>query len=320
MEMDMRQYDAALARWVVQDPVTHHSMSPYNAFDNNPVYWADPSGADAVDDMIYKGGLNRGSKDLSDSRYNLDLQNFNKSSEETWTAKVNDEGETEYHPGKKSSAKSLHEQYAGVTLEMAESLTNSKGDEVVDKNFVLTGESVLNKTGNEVLKLDLASPLIHGNDQAIFDQIMFSLDHSKTYPQNGSIFRSSFITDPSLYFSNYTSVGKLSGTASIKIEGNDYLVNYDFPLYRVGTSKNNPGVWNWENYYSSAHQGGLRTPSLKPFGKNREGFRGYAVHPLTKKRSILSGNWRIDFHSSSYRIIKKRLERKLPIIIRNVKN
>jgi len=40
-------YDPALARWMVQDPVIHHNKSPYNAFDNNPVYFADPSGADA---------------------------------------------------------------------------------------------------------------------------------------------------------------------------------------------------------------------------------------------------------------------------------
>ncbi|MCA4782270.1 hypothetical protein IF125_08330 [Empedobacter stercoris] len=46
--MDMRQYDPTIARWVVQDPVVHHSMSPYIAFDNNPVYWADPSGGDAT--------------------------------------------------------------------------------------------------------------------------------------------------------------------------------------------------------------------------------------------------------------------------------
>ncbi len=50
MEMDMRQYDASIARWVVQDPVIHHSLSPYNAFDNNPIYWADPSGADSTHD------------------------------------------------------------------------------------------------------------------------------------------------------------------------------------------------------------------------------------------------------------------------------
>lgn len=47
-EMDLRQYDPTLGRWTVQDPVVHHEFSPYSAFDNNPVYWADPSGADAV--------------------------------------------------------------------------------------------------------------------------------------------------------------------------------------------------------------------------------------------------------------------------------
>jgi RHS repeat-associated protein len=46
--MDARMYDPAIARWVVQDPVLHYNMSPYNAFDNNPVFWADPSGADAT--------------------------------------------------------------------------------------------------------------------------------------------------------------------------------------------------------------------------------------------------------------------------------
>ncbi len=47
-EMDMRGYDPAIARWTSIDPVTHHTMSTYTAFDNNPVYWADPSGADAA--------------------------------------------------------------------------------------------------------------------------------------------------------------------------------------------------------------------------------------------------------------------------------
>jgi|GEM_PF-3094584 RHS repeat-associated protein len=47
--MDMRMYDSAIARWVVQDPVVHFDYSTYSAFDNNPVFWADPSGADSVD-------------------------------------------------------------------------------------------------------------------------------------------------------------------------------------------------------------------------------------------------------------------------------
>ena len=46
-EMDLRAYDPAIARWTSIDPVTHHSMSTYTAFDNNPVFFADPSGADA---------------------------------------------------------------------------------------------------------------------------------------------------------------------------------------------------------------------------------------------------------------------------------
>jgi RHS repeat-associated protein len=47
-DMDMRDYDPAIARWVVIDPVTHFSQSPYNAFDGNPVFWADPSGGEVT--------------------------------------------------------------------------------------------------------------------------------------------------------------------------------------------------------------------------------------------------------------------------------
>ncbi|MEX0290737.1 MAG: RHS repeat domain-containing protein [Flavobacteriaceae bacterium] len=47
MEMDMRQFDPATARFTGVDPVTHYSMSTYTAFDNNPVFWSDPSGANA---------------------------------------------------------------------------------------------------------------------------------------------------------------------------------------------------------------------------------------------------------------------------------
>nr|WP_299381216.1 DUF6443 domain-containing protein [Allomuricauda sp.] len=52
-EMPLRQYDPSIARWTSIDPVTHFSMSTYTAFDNNPVFWADPSGADS---WKYLGG------------------------------------------------------------------------------------------------------------------------------------------------------------------------------------------------------------------------------------------------------------------------
>ena len=47
-EMDLRQYDPAIVRFTSIDPVTHFSYSTYAAFDNNPIFWADPSGADSI--------------------------------------------------------------------------------------------------------------------------------------------------------------------------------------------------------------------------------------------------------------------------------
>jgi RHS repeat-associated protein len=53
-DMDMRDYDPAIGRWVAQDPVVHFEYSPYSAFDNNPVFWADPSGADSQTNEPYE--------------------------------------------------------------------------------------------------------------------------------------------------------------------------------------------------------------------------------------------------------------------------
>ncbi|WP_415711182.1 RHS repeat-associated core domain-containing protein, partial [Flavobacterium branchiophilum] len=42
--MDARNYDPAIARWFVIDPITHFSATTYGAFNDNPIFWADPSG------------------------------------------------------------------------------------------------------------------------------------------------------------------------------------------------------------------------------------------------------------------------------------
>ena len=47
-DMDMRDYDPAIGRWLGIDPVTHFDESPYMGMSGNPVFWADPSGADGV--------------------------------------------------------------------------------------------------------------------------------------------------------------------------------------------------------------------------------------------------------------------------------
>ncbi|WP_344789661.1 RHS repeat-associated core domain-containing protein, partial [Postechiella marina] len=46
-EMDFRSYDPAIGRFNGIDPVTHFSQGTSVAFDNNPIFWADPSGADS---------------------------------------------------------------------------------------------------------------------------------------------------------------------------------------------------------------------------------------------------------------------------------
>ncbi|WP_378176376.1 DUF6443 domain-containing protein [Aquimarina sp. SS2-1] len=71
-EMPLRSYDPAIARWNRIDPVVHHSLSTYNAFDNNPVVYADPSGGNSelssrMDNQIFDEGRYMG---LQERRYN----------------------------------------------------------------------------------------------------------------------------------------------------------------------------------------------------------------------------------------------------------
>lgn len=73
-EMDVRQYDPAIARWTGIDPVTHYDYSPYNAFDNDPVFWADPSGADG--DYYNTDGEHLGNDGIDDDKvYVVDESN-----------------------------------------------------------------------------------------------------------------------------------------------------------------------------------------------------------------------------------------------------
>jgi RHS repeat-associated protein len=79
MEMDLRQFDPALARWVVLDPIIHHDLSPYNSFDNNPVIFADPSGADS---FFSSNFLNQNGGHWRDGLYGEKLNTETKEDEE----------------------------------------------------------------------------------------------------------------------------------------------------------------------------------------------------------------------------------------------
>ncbi len=65
-EMPLRSYDPAIARWTTMDPVMHYNYSPYSAFDNNPVYWSDPSGANSNSTGFVGYNTNTGQFDNSD--------------------------------------------------------------------------------------------------------------------------------------------------------------------------------------------------------------------------------------------------------------
>ncbi len=57
---EFRQLDTRLGRWLSTDPITHAMYSPYSAFDNNPIYYVDPSGADSENET--KDDLNNDTK------------------------------------------------------------------------------------------------------------------------------------------------------------------------------------------------------------------------------------------------------------------
>lgn len=54
-----RQYDPRLGRWMSTDPITQPWQSPYCAFDDNPVYYADPSGLKAGNGVLSPRQLKR---------------------------------------------------------------------------------------------------------------------------------------------------------------------------------------------------------------------------------------------------------------------
>ncbi|WP_222984566.1 RHS repeat-associated core domain-containing protein [Flagellimonas meishanensis] len=68
-EMPLRGYDPAIGRFNRVDPVVHYSLSTYQGFDNNPVFWADPSGANSVTNLL---GRNYGADGLTNDQW-LDL-------------------------------------------------------------------------------------------------------------------------------------------------------------------------------------------------------------------------------------------------------
>ena len=187
-EMDMRQYDPAIARWTAVDPVTHHTMSTYTAFDNNPVIWADPSGADAVQQDDFSG---------------RDQTQFTSSSlSDDWIPNVDLNGTITYTAEKGDNVATLKSQY-GLKDGVAEEII---GDRDIKAGDTISGEEVANVTGNEVLKLDLGNKKTTGKDIAY--QMLFSI-------RNESIIDEGWIESGSSEYADYT------------VNGHDYFSSLD---------------------------------------------------------------------------------------------
>ena len=136
-EMDFRQYDPAIARFTGIDPVTHFEYSTYNAFDNNPIIFADPSGANA-----------------------------------DWIPEVDKNGNITYVAEQGDSAETLSQQF-GISQEIAEQITGTTGDAEIAEGTQVSGETVAKVTGSEVLKLDTTDK--NTTDTDIVNQTLFAV-------------------------------------------------------------------------------------------------------------------------------------------------
>lgn len=84
--MPLRSYDPTIARWNRIDPVTHHSLSTYNGFDNNPIYYADPSGGNG---QSYRGGHGARLQRMRDNYFGSEYSNL-----DNFVGRVNDHSTT----------------------------------------------------------------------------------------------------------------------------------------------------------------------------------------------------------------------------------
>jgi RHS repeat-associated protein len=91
---EFRQYDPRVARWLSLDPITHYDFSPYNAFDNSPIYWIDRTGSNSTppDNFLIKKD---GSMEQQKTQDNFDvfyLENDNGSADEIARMDKNENG------------------------------------------------------------------------------------------------------------------------------------------------------------------------------------------------------------------------------------
>lgn len=87
-EMNARNYDPAIARFVSVDPIVHFSQSTYAAFDNNPIFWSDPIGANS--ETFWKSKFLK----TNVGRWTDDLKNRNNETTDSSDININEDEES----------------------------------------------------------------------------------------------------------------------------------------------------------------------------------------------------------------------------------
>ena len=211
-----RNSDGDLGIWGALDPITHAMYSPYSSFDNNPIYYADPTGADS-----------EGGDDLNTKKKDVKLEKVNDGIHKGVIVEGNPIGE-------KAVAKVLTEMSKKIGKEISAYVI--KDDKENYSFFVMDySENEANKSKNQPVDKGRETILLNGKSYEILAQvhshtsIPLSSDGKGDEPSQEDANAATWFNKP-VYVVGHKDVSKVpenSGNLSYRYyklnkEGNDY--------------------------------------------------------------------------------------------------
>ncbi len=259
----LRQYDPRLGKWLSLDPLMakYPHQSSYAAFNNSPIYFADPTGLE---------GENPHDSDF----LNSDTQN-NQLGESEWVPVVTDEGEISYEAQEGDSAESLSKQY-GIPLAEAETITDTEGSDKIEAGTSISGDKVCGVTCNSILKLNNLDPNTTNDDFA--NQLVFGLRNAEINID---------LENQYMQFSDYFS--DVPGTKGLNKIDLDATVQFGDSEIRVNINGNfsEKTSDHFLNYDASTGKLGLNPEQGSPFkASDRKYYRNFIWNQYNKKKGM----------------------------------